>query len=71
MATSLHEAFTRLQSDKDLARKFSENPTQTLQTLGVDISSVNIRQTDAKNTAAVHPDAVCFSIGEFVCFSVG
>jgi hypothetical protein len=68
---TVQEAFAQIESSEDLRKKFSENPQGTLQGLGVDTSSVNIRKIDAKNTADIRPDAACVSIGEIVCFSVG
>jgi hypothetical protein len=70
MAT-LQEAFTRLESDSDLKHRFTEDPTGTLSSLGVDTSSLNISKTSDQNVTRVNAATVCFSIGEIVCFSVG
>jgi hypothetical protein len=71
MATTLQEAYKRLESDSELKHRFTEDPAGTLKSLGVDTSSLNISKISDQHATKVNQATVCFSIGEIVCFSVG
>jgi hypothetical protein len=72
MATTLPQAFQRLHDDRALARRFSENPEEVLQEMGVDTSRVQITKSAAGEQAVMAADAsICGSVGCVVCATVG
>lgn len=82
----LQEAFVQLKDNKELARKFTEDPQGTLKELGVeDTQDLVIRKipggnapfenfasaVDAASTEEKFGDTICVSVGFGVCASVG
>lgn len=74
----LQEAFVKMQHDRDLAKRVTEDPEEVLGSLGVDTSKLQIREIPGGNApfeafSSVEPDnlTTCVSIGCIVCGTVG
>lgn len=77
----LKDAYSKIISDKELAKRYTENPRQVLQELGVDTSALKI-STVTRDEAQITDVAsekdlelvdtsICGSIGCVGCISVG
>ncbi len=80
----LQDAFVQLRSDRDLTRQFTEDPGGVLSRLGVDTTSLIVREIPGGNapydnftraidklqTEEARP-TICVSVGCVVCVSSG
>jgi hypothetical protein len=79
MATDLRQAFAKIRKDDDLARKFTEDPTGTLESLGVETANLKVKKNDNQYTisagrgggAAASAASFCPSVGCVVCTDIG
>ena len=74
MEKNLEQAIEKIRSDKELTKKFIEEPKKVLENLGVDTQKLKIEKgpkAEIESKMQALRASVCVSIGEIVCVSVG